>query len=757
MKKITLFFLSLTICYFSYNNLVLAALNQDDYKKAAENFLFYQGSNKKIISEEILKDSSLVTGYIMNLEKGGYILIPATEFMPPVKAYSLKSDFKTLPAWYKNFLKDELTALQNIKPITARNSINNANALKWDFLLNYKGKSSRAYTPGTFLLKTKWGQDYPYNKMLPEIDGKNVATGCSQIAQAQVMNYHQHPKQGRGIAVHTWNDRELTAVLYKNYHWENMPETINTVTPEYIQDELALLIRDIAIVNKAKFDTAGTPSSTNICSMIEYFAYAAGIKKINNSDEELFFKILKNEIDDERPVLLALPSHATVADGYRSDQTGDSIHINMGWEGHDDDFYYLNNTTIETTQMIFPITPPNLDIIYNIKPCSNAENNCHNDMESTDAVKGSIIQGRFNYEYDVDVYPVYLKGMTSITGTNGFYIILYDSAGKLIDFSNSSINQDLPADKYRIKISLESEDGWFYNYDEFNNDYTANISTQSLTTSEIDAIENQDESPVIYNEFKDIVIAKEHKIRINAVDPDGDTLLVSAYASTQDINISFADDILAITPNVEKGFSHITVKAAANSRETEKTFTVLINNEKIYWGKEFTINGRFENQDDVNQYPAILDGTCTISGYRGYLNQAFFISVKDLDENNIVNPVDYSFTNTFSSGIYHINSLLGGGYSYSPEFSTYSIFASCPESSLEIDDIAAVLGIDMSVTPGDINHKDGVNLQDVILSLKICAKVPVQTPVYADADINKDDQIGLQEAIYGLKLVAEVQ
>ncbi|CAN2042855.1 putative pectate lyase C (modular protein) [Candidatus Magnetomoraceae bacterium gMMP-15] len=61
--------------------------------------------------------------------------------------------------------------------------------------------------------------------------------------------------------------------------------------------------------------------------------------------------------------------------------------------------------------------------------------------------------------------------------------------------------------------------------------------------------------------------------------------------------------------------------------------------------------------------------------------------------------------------------------------------------------------VNVSNILGDINHKNPIDLYDVILTLKILAGIDAND-VYADADINQDGKIGMQELIYVLQVTA---
>jgi len=691
-------------------------LSDSDYKTVAENFLEYINSNKTIISTEILKEEDDPIGYIMVLDKGGYILIPAVQILPPVKAYSLNSNFDTLPDWYKQFLTDELKVF--CKTERNRSYKEDKNISKWDFLLSYKKGKSLRYKPDTFLLTTKWNQSYPYNKKFPKIGDETVVTGCTQIAEAQIMKYHKHPQYASGVAEHTWNSQEFKAILYKNYNWDNMPDVADGLTPEYMQDEISLLLRDLSIANKAYYGLGGTSTSMSTEALMDNFGYATGIKRMTNGNETEFFTTLKNEIDNERPVLLHLPNHATVADGYASDPTGKKIHVNMGWGGHNDDYYYLNETII-TDQYTFS---PNLSITYNIKPCSPEEKNCYSNLtglEITDSMSNFDISGKFNSADDIDTYEAYLKGFTTISGNRGysnqaFYITVYNSKHELVVSSDIPIEKTLTADKYFIEISLK-----YYTYDSKYTDYTADISSNTLTSSDYAEIESRDTPPVINNDFKDIRINATYKIRLDIGDEDGDELSVNVISSDSSIEAGVDKSILILTPNTTKGYSEITVTASSKGEEVKKTFNVFVSD--IFFGKEFTITGTFDSQNDFDKHKVILDGTCTIEGEGG-----FYQSVLDLNENYVVNMNNSEISYNFQQDVYLIGASLKqnpGGYgSYYPYDTngnnSYTLFVNCPNADTSIAAIKDLLDMeeDTYIISGYIRDSSGNGVSGVTLN-----------------------------------------
>ncbi len=674
-----------------------AAPDGSDYIKIAENFLSYRDADQKIVSVTPLVKRDDVIGYVMNLDKGGYIVVPVSRTLSPVKSYSLTDSFETLPEPYKIFLTNKLSAFRE-RDLSRTDSAGNAH-YGWAFLLSYNGeRASSRYTADTFLLTAQWSQSSPYNKKLPKIGDEYVLTGCVQTAIGQLMKYHKHPATGTGVVTHNWNNQDLKAILYKTYYWDNMPDVVGSNEPEYKQDEVALLMRDLGIADEASFGLSGTSASPNINALMQNFGYSVDIGTMQNDDKDLFFSTLKEEIDNDRPVLLNFPGHATVADGYASDATGKTFHVNMGWGGHSDDFYYLDDTVVAD-----PYTfEPDLQIIYNVKPCQGSD--CYSEVSKPESTDGGLeddkITGTFDSADDADIYEAELKGTTTLSGSRGysnqaFYIMIYKTNNELVASSNEAVTVELTAGKYFIKISLKNERGYAYSYDA-NTDYIVDISTQTPTSDEIAAT---DISPVINNDFKDLVITSPEIIRIDAADEDGDELALSVESSSSAIIATLDGYILTLTPNTDEGAAEITVTAKANGKQVQKSFTVIAYSEEIYFGKEFVINDIFESQTDFNKHKAILDGSCSVTGYNGYSNQAFFTAILDKDEAYLTDMDTKKIEYDATQDLYLLGASLqnsGSSYPYSiGKGDQYSLTVIC-SNYVDISVISELLGIDTS-------------------------------------------------------------
>ena len=200
---------------------------EGDQEIVARNYLRLLHSDKEILSSEIIEANRLApdstpiaVAQLFNLNGDGYILVAASRNLTPIKAYSLTGNFETLPPAYKTALLNELEAqLRAMQADTGRTVQSDAvseTGMRWDFLLNFNSfRLPLSFTPDTYLLQTKWNQDYPYNKFAPKISGQATYAGCANTAIAQVLRYYKYPTASKGVVSYIWKGQTLKAILYK--------------------------------------------------------------------------------------------------------------------------------------------------------------------------------------------------------------------------------------------------------------------------------------------------------------------------------------------------------------------------------------------------------------------------------------------------------------------------------------------------------------------------------------------------------------
>jgi hypothetical protein len=775
----------------------------DDQETVASNFLKFLGSDKKIVSGEIVERSLLdpalapiPVAHLFQLEGGGYLLVSKDRSISPVKAYSLVGDFAALPEAYRKAILAELelrvrAALSGAAGRATLAAERTETEARWDFLLRFdemrQPLSYDDYTPGSYLLRAHWNQGYPYNKFLPASQGQNVLAGCVNVAVGQIMQYYKYPASAMGVLSYVWNDQTLKAILYRRYDWENMPDKLDGTIPEYQTDEVALLLRDLGIANRTNFGLEDSYAVFSPETLVENFGYSTSLSRRDNTENyEEFLERLKDEIDNGRPLLLGLPGHMVVVDGYGPDETGRKVHLNMGWGGSVDDFYYLDQPVPKGDGYYFETDAGKLTIHYKIKPCSDSDGDCYVNLEPGDGASGLVITGNFDRDKDKEFYEFYLKGETSFSATRGysnigFYVTFMNPAdGSVVfaladpseaDSANKPISVgNLPAGKYQVRASLCNDIGWCYARDDNFNQYAVTLTSGTLSDEEKAAVDQGlQKPPVIGNDLPDLILNADppetRRILIDARDENNDVITLSVENSNPAaVTAVLNGKILELTSTgTPKIASRIVVTASANGQRAEKAFLVMTDSGQTAFGKSFTVSGTFANQSDIQIRQALLEGTCTILGYNGYSSQAFFSSVLDASDNMITPIADATIHASFPRGLYRLwasleNRAGGTYYPYLPgQDDQYVLTVNCPEADVSPITIAGLLGIDLAGTigAGDLNGDGAVTMADAVLALQLLSGMDMTgKTINLRADVDGNGMIDPSELIFILQRTA---
>ncbi|MBN2819454.1 MAG: C10 family peptidase [Bacteroidales bacterium] len=301
-------------------------------------------AKQSIEIKEILpvETEGLVVYRIFNLNPTGYIIITADDNAEPLIGYGLDNNFSfddAPPAllFLLEEYKEEMKVILKDK-LEANDSI----TAKWKNYSDENFVPLKSYTPSTYLLETTWGQQNGYNNACP-LDpntGNRCVAGCSAVALAQILYYWNCRVFPDGTKTYTPPNftTPLTVNFYdQDYDWDAM--SINSA-----DDDNAELIYHCGVaigVSYTDSATGGTTSNANY-AMEHYFGFDTdGLKWKDNFNLSTWINMLKNDIDNERPIYYRGQdsqgdyAHAWVIDGYK---TTNEFHCNWGWYGQ-----YINN------------------------------------------------------------------------------------------------------------------------------------------------------------------------------------------------------------------------------------------------------------------------------------------------------------------------------------------------------------------------------------------------------------------------------
>lgn len=331
------------------NSLLLVNATEKSNNKPLKNATIK--SKKKVKSILEVPDKNGITAYfIINYEKGGFVILAGDKRSEPVLAFSeankfdLEADY--YPAGLVSWLYSTKENIENIRD--NKENISPEAERQWNNLqkggadiVSYESiesqSNSRNCTPYTIqkgpFIQTSWGQGCNYNSQTPSSCSNNCGhalTGCVATAMAQVMKYHRSPT---------------------SYSWSSMPNSYGTPTT-------ARLMRDIGNAVNMNYGCNGSGANTQrevASSFRSDFRYRSASYSRYNSTT------VKNELNANRPVILRggrksgwwifavyKDGHAWVCDGYLNTVNpcrGSTLKFNMnwGWDGSYNGWFSTHN------------------------------------------------------------------------------------------------------------------------------------------------------------------------------------------------------------------------------------------------------------------------------------------------------------------------------------------------------------------------------------------------------------------------------
>ena len=358
-------------------------VSQEDAALVANNFMnvgnTVSGVQKAPAKKMVLKKAATASEnqyYVYENANGeGWVMVAANDVAHPILAYSYTGTFRTdnqpanLKVWLRGYDRQITRAAQD-ENYVANEQVQN----EWKTLR--KGANSvKAAVVVSPLIKTGWDQDSPYWNSCPQKSGSRCYTGCVATAMAQVMNYHQWPKNGTGS--HTIKGTSYSANFGSTtYDWENMLNSYSGSSTSAQKAAVATLMYHCGVAVDMSYGTAAEGGSGaytidyngywsshgTMCAetaLTQFFGYKSstikgyyrdgspedGMKSWTKSE---WIAMLKEELDAQRPIMYAGagyedPSdpdtgygHSFVCDGYDS---SDKFHFNWGWSNSCDGYY----------------------------------------------------------------------------------------------------------------------------------------------------------------------------------------------------------------------------------------------------------------------------------------------------------------------------------------------------------------------------------------------------------------------------------
>lgn len=302
--------------------------------------------------------------YAINLDPDGFCIVAATKKTETILAYSDQGKFElnNLPDGLAEWMAEKIEIIQDVRGEASIESVRipktpSEGSGMQPLAGRETGDKCCVDTYGP-LLKTEWGQDFPFSMMCPDNNcyagDEYCKAGCVAVAAAQIVRYYQP------FMVYNFNP----------YYWNDMPNTAFTnKTKEYIKKDkgftsMARLIHDIGVAVDMDYGCESSRAETEkipgVLSNKFGFFYGGNYQELSNSKAT---PKLINNIKHKQPVIMAgyrtkklcglvyENGHAWVCDGYKkvtyikdNSVTGswEYFHMNWGWGGKDNGWFSLD-------------------------------------------------------------------------------------------------------------------------------------------------------------------------------------------------------------------------------------------------------------------------------------------------------------------------------------------------------------------------------------------------------------------------------
>lgn len=327
------------------------------------------------------------------------------------------------------------------------------------------GVSSIADVRVAPLLDSSWGQSWAgggncYNYYTPN----NYVCGCVATAVSQVMRYHKYPTSS--VAAKTFDCKvngttKSLAMKGGTYSWNSMPGTPTSSMTTAQRQAIGKICYDVGVACQMNYASGGSGASSfrPVFVLKQVFGYSNVLPVTYTYSNyswtlDRFKSIIVPNCDAGLPVLVSVPGHAIVADGYGYDSNLFYVHLNMGWDGSDNLWY--NPPTVYTTQYLFSGFQDAMANIFTTQAAGSSIASGKVLSSAGKAVSGATVRATCSGKSDVTdttdangIYGLILPaGTWKITVTSGTA-----TGTKTVTMSNSSGTQTYDEGSYNPYVT----------------------------------------------------------------------------------------------------------------------------------------------------------------------------------------------------------------------------------------------------------------------------------------------------------------
>ena len=373
--------LTLCLAALTLGNLLAGPVDQQKAQKVGAKFLSTTAVSQKnadiqLQLASIAANRNATDYYVFNVSNGeGFVIVAGDDRVKPILAYSTTGSFdpNNMSEGFQFTLNGFCEEIQYVREhnLTATPDI----VAEWRSVnekgsLNRGGQTRAVVGP---LCQTLWNQNFPWNSQCPEDpegSGGHVYAGCVATAMGMVMKFWEWPAQGVGShSYHPEGYAQQSANFGETeYHFELMPNTLDSTSTEEEYFEIAQLLHHLGISVDMMYSGSGSGAYSDAVpsALRSYFRYNCNDHVTNYGNwwpgwgytNEEWAQMLKDGgLDELLPLYYSgqddsgAGGHAYVCDGY---DENDYFHFNWGWSGRDNAWCpigALNTTRYAFNQM----------------------------------------------------------------------------------------------------------------------------------------------------------------------------------------------------------------------------------------------------------------------------------------------------------------------------------------------------------------------------------------------------------------------
>ena len=336
--------------------------------------------------------------YVVGREEGGFVIISANDCATPILALSETNRFRAegMPdniRWWMEHMKAYVRA-QNVQSGEIRK--------QWAGLAETRsGIITGTVTNKVEHLTPEWHQggffnNRPvYNKFCPMMNANTYTySGCVPTALAEVLTVlsgiypNDMPSHGTGtVGGYTPDSGCVVPASYQlstTYDWAGIRTLVNEYTiyqaanagNNALLDNLGHLIADCGAIVQAQYSSQGTGAYVDgnlVRRMAEhmYMSKEAYAPDYSDYTAATWLRLLKENVA-ERPIVYSGVTaqgsgHAFVFDGIGKFQGTDVFHVNFGWAGENNGWYFFNDLTTDLGDFAYQGVTAVLDFVPDVR------------------------------------------------------------------------------------------------------------------------------------------------------------------------------------------------------------------------------------------------------------------------------------------------------------------------------------------------------------------------------------------------------